>query len=119
MTLSQFRKKYGNIIICAIERQGQLTIPDGDFTLQAFDKIFMTGNRVEIVNFHNSIRPQVVKSLLLIGAGKISYYLLNILENSKRKIDLKVIEIDQKRAEWFSQEFPDQREPSWKECTWL
>jgi len=79
MTLSQFRKKYGNIIICAIERQGQLTIPDGDFTLQAFDKIFMTGNRVEIVNFHNSIR----------------------------KIDLKVIEIDQKRAEWFSQEFPD------------
>ena len=42
MTLSQFRKKYGNIIICAIERQGQLTIPDGDFTLQAFDKIFMT-----------------------------------------------------------------------------
>ncbi|MBZ2153055.1 MULTISPECIES: Trk system potassium transporter TrkA [Streptococcus] len=107
MTLSQFRKKYGNIIICAIERQGQLTIPDGDFTLQAFDKIFMTGNRVEIVNFHNSIRPQVVKSLLLIGAGKISYYLLNILSNNKRKIDLKVIEIDQKRAEWFSQEFPD------------
>ena len=82
MTLSQFRKKYGNIIICAIERQGQLTIPDGDFTLQAFDKIFYDGNRVEIVNFHNSIRPQVVKSLLLIGAGKISYYLLNILENS-------------------------------------
>ena len=62
---------------------------------------------MEIVDFHNSIRPQVVKSLLLIGAGKISYYLLNILENSKRKIDLKVIEIDQKRAEWFSQEFPD------------
>ena len=25
MTLSQFRKKYGNIIICAIERQGQLS----------------------------------------------------------------------------------------------
>ena len=62
---------------------------------------------MEIVNFHNSIRPQVVKSLLLIGAGKISYYLLNILSNNKRKIDLKVIEIDQKRAEWFSQEFPD------------
>ena len=49
----------------------------------------------------------MLKSLLLIGAGKISYYLLNILSNNKRKIDLKVIEIDQKRAEWFSQEFPD------------
>ncbi len=48
-----------NIIICAVERQGQLTIPDGDFTLQAFDKISLTGNRVEIVSFHNSIRPQV------------------------------------------------------------
>lgn len=106
MSLFQFRKKYGNIIICAIERDNELTIPNGDFVLQPNDKIFITGNRMDVVHFHNSVRPQVIKSLMIIGAGKIAYYLLNILQEDHRKIDLKVLEIDQKRAEFFSQEFP-------------
>ena len=83
MSISQFRKKFGNIIVCAIERKGHLEIPDGDFTLEAGDKIYVTGNRLDIVQFHNMVRPRVVKSLMIIGAGKIAYYLLNILKNSK------------------------------------
>lgn len=105
MDISQFRKRFGNIIICAIERDGQLEIPHGDFTLMANDKIFVTGNRLEVVMFHNQVRPRVIKSMLIIGAGKIAYYLLNILKNSK--IDLKVLEVNRQRAEFFSQEFPD------------
>ena len=62
MSLSQFRKKYGNVIVCAIERGNELTIPNGDFVLQPQDKIFVTGNRIEV---------------------------------------------NRKRAEFFSQEFPD------------
>ena len=105
MNISQFRKKFGNIIVCAIERKGHLEIPDGDFTLEAGDKIYVTGNRLDIVQFHNMVRPRVVKSLMIIGAGKIAYYLLNILKNSK--IELKVIESNHERATFFSQEFPD------------
>ena len=105
MSISQFRKKFGNIIVCAIERKGHLEIPDGDFTLEAGDKIYVTGNRLDIVQFHNMVRPRVVKSLMIIGAGKIAYYLLNILKNSK--IELKVIESNHERATFFSQEFPD------------
>ncbi len=105
MNLSQFRKHFPHVIICAIEREGKLSIPDGDFTLQPSDKIFLTGNRSEIVRFHNKIRPRVIKSLMIIGAGKIAYYLLNILKNSK--IELKVVEINRQRAEFFSQEFPE------------
>ena len=71
------------------------------------DKIFVTGNRIEIVLFHNNVRPQVIKSMMMIGAGKIAYYLLNILQDVRRKIDLKVIEVNRERAEFFSQEFPD------------
>ena len=98
-TISDFRKQYGNVIICAIERNNELTIPDGDVRIQANDKIFMTGNRSEIMAFHHYIRPRVIKSLLIIGAGKIAYYLLNILKDSK--IDLKVLEINRQRAEWL------------------
>ena len=104
-TISDFRQKFANVIICAIERNNELTIPDGDFTILPNDKLFVTGNRLEIMLFHNFIRPRVIKSLMIIGAGKIAYYLLNMLQHSK--IDLKVLEVDRKRAEWFSQEFPD------------
>ena len=44
---------------------------------------------------------------MIIGAGKIAYYLLNILQDVRRKIDLKVLEVNRERAEFFSQEFPD------------
>lgn len=39
-TISDFRKQYGNVIICAIERNNELTIPDGDVSIQANDKIY-------------------------------------------------------------------------------
>ena len=104
MTLSQFRKKFGNIVICAIERQGKLIIPDGDAVLKTGDKIFVTGNRVEMILFHNFVKTKIIKNLMIIGAGRIAYYLLNILKHTR--INLKVIENNQERAELFSQEFP-------------
>ena len=71
MTLSQFRKKFGNVLICAIERDNQLFIPDGEITILQNDTIYVTGNRVEVILFHNFVRPKVIKSLMLIGA--VSY----------------------------------------------
>ena len=34
MTMEQFRKKFGNILVCTIHRQGELIIPDGNATMQ-------------------------------------------------------------------------------------
>lgn len=104
--LSQFRKKFGNILVCAIQRGQDIIIPDGDATLQTGDIIFVTGNRVEMILFHNFVKTKAVRNLLLIGAGKISYYLLNIFKNSKTPVNVKVIEVNEKRARWFSEEFP-------------
>ena len=91
MSIADFRKKFGNVIVCAIERDHKLMIPSGDMVLQDKDRIFVTGNRV-------------VKSLLIIGAGKIAYYLVGILKDSR--IDTKVIELNPDRAAFFSQKYP-------------
>ena len=90
MSIADFRKKFGNVIVCAIERDHKLMIPSGDFVLEDKDRIFVTGHRV--------------KSLLIIGAGKIAYYLLGILKDSR--IDTKVIEVNPERAAFFSEKFP-------------
>lgn len=105
MSVSQFRKKFSKLVICAIEHDGKLIIPDGDAIIRPGDKIFVTGARVEMILFHNFIKAKVIESILLIGAGRIAYYLLNILKNTT--IHAKVIESSQERAEFFSQEFPN------------
>lgn len=105
MPISDFRKKFGNIIVCAMERDHQLMIPSGDITIQDRDRIFVTGNRVDMMLFHNYFKSRAVKSLLIVGAGKIAYYLLGILKDSR--IDTKVIEINPDRARLFSEKFPN------------
>ena len=105
MPISDFRKKFGNIIVCAMERDHQLMIPSGDVTIQDKDRIFVTGNRVDMMLFHNYFKSRAVKSLLIVGAGKIAYYLHGILKDSR--IDTKVIEINPERARFFSEKFPN------------
>ena len=105
MPISDFRKKFGNIIVCAMERDHQLMIPSGDVIIQDKDRIFVTGNRVDMMLFHNYFKSRAVKSLLIVGAGKIAYYLLGILKDSR--IDTKVIEINPERARFFSEKFPN------------
>ncbi|EHI73695.1 Trk system potassium transporter TrkA [Streptococcus tangpeifui] len=105
LSLDQFRRKFGNILVCAIKRDGQVIIPDGDDQLLTGDKIYVTGDRIEMILFHNFVKSKVIKNMMIIGAGRITYYLLNLLRNTK--IKLKVIEITEKRSQYFSQEFPE------------
>ena len=105
LSLEQFRRKFGNILVCAIKRAGQVIIPDGDDILLKGDKIYVTGDRIEMILFHNFVKNKVIKNMMIIGAGRITYYQLNLLRNTK--IKLKVIEITEKRSQYFSQEFPE------------
>ena len=74
-------------------------------TVQDKDRIFVTGNRVDMMLFHNYFKSRAVKSLLIVGAGRIAYYLLGILKDSR--IDTKVIEINPEIASFFSEKFPN------------
>jgi len=71
MTMEQFRRKFGNILVCTIHRQGELIIPDGNATMQIGDKIYVTGKRIDMALFHSYIKPKSIKKLLLIGAGQV------------------------------------------------
>jgi len=93
MPISDFRKKFGNVIVCAIERDHQIIIPSGDMTVQDKDRIFVTGNRVDMMLFHNYFKSRAVKNLL------------GILKDSR--IDTKVIEINPEIASFFSEKFPN------------
>lgn len=78
MPLSELGKAYIGILICVVERGAHdVFIPDGNFVLQKGDRIsFVARPKVAAKFFHKlGIPSSPVKQVLLLGGGRISYYL--------------------------------------------
>lgn len=89
-----------DVLICAVQRGEELTIPNGNFILRAGDKIHMTASHSAMVKFFRSIsaayREKRVKSAVLIGGGRVAYHLAQQLIEMGVKV--KIIEIDEQRC---------------------
>ncbi len=91
-----------NILICAIERGGEVFIPSGNFILRAGDLISFTASRQNARTFLKKVGFQTnqVKNTMIIGGGKAAYYLAKQLLNMG--ISVKIIENDRARCEELS-----------------
>lgn len=109
MTLAEFRGKFGAILVTVIERQGQVIIPDGSTRLLSGDNFFIVGERQAISAFYHSVGrdEKIIRSVLILGGGHISYYLAKMLETSGREIT--ILEVDPARAEELSEQLPQVR----------
>ena len=108
MTLRELAvKNHSKALICAIMRDGKTIIPDGNASLRAGDIICFAALPKEAEQFLHlcGIRSRMPKHAIIIGAGRIAYYLVRMM----RKIGMKpvVIENNTAIAEMFSQESPD------------
>lgn len=106
-SLTQFRQTYGDVLICAISHGEETFIPSGETNLYEGDRLYVTGARDDLTRFYTKAgyRDDKVRSALIIGGGRESYYLLKML--SKEEIDIKVIEINYETAIELSEQFPD------------
>lgn len=90
------------VIICAIERDGEVHIPSGSFVMHAGDVISFVSSRNDIKAFLKTIgfKSKRVKNTMIIGGGKAAYYLAKRLLNMN--ISVKIIESDRARCEELS-----------------
>lgn len=99
------RKTKLDILICAVQRDGEVMIPKGDFVLRTGDRIHLTASHAEMVKFFKSIsetyREKRIKSAVLIGGGRTSYYLAQELIEMGAKV--KIIDINEKRCNELSE----------------
>ncbi|HZK10430.1 MAG TPA: Trk system potassium transporter TrkA [Clostridia bacterium] len=104
--LFSFRKRYSSMIVCIIERDGEVFIPRGDSVLREGDHIHVTGRPADLEKFYSSLgaKHRRVKSCLIIGGGRITHYLLSMLANTD--MDVKVIEHDKLKAQELAVAFP-------------
>ena len=94
------------VLYCAVERDGEVTIPTGEFVIHAGDKVHVAGEMVTITDYFRFMgrTAKRVKNVMLLGGGRISYYLAKLL--SPAGIHVTMIEIDEEKAELLSAQLP-------------
>lgn len=107
-SLIDFQKMVLNhILVCIVERGEEVYIPSGDFVLKAGDLIHVTGTSKDLERFcrDKGFHQKPIRSCFIVGGGKVSYYLVEIL--LQHHIDVKIVEVDEKKAEALSADFPE------------
>lgn len=102
-----FRSRYPKIIVGAIVKADGVVIPKGGDRIGPDDSIYITGSLAALDHFFKDVaEDEEISSAILVGGGRITRYLADILD--RRKIDFKIIEIDQKVAEDLANRYPHQ-----------
>ena len=96
-----------NYLVCAVEREGSVTIPGGSFELRGGDDITIVASSKDVHRIFESIdmRSEAVRSCMIIGGGKSSYYLAKQL--LEQKMEVKIIEVNRERCEELGTLLPD------------
>lgn len=95
-----------NVLICVAERGDDVVIPGGNFVLQAGDKISFIASQKDSTDFFHKVGVvnNHVKSIMIVGGGRMTYYLGKILKNVK--IKLKIVEQNLDRCNELSELLP-------------
>lgn len=96
-----------SLLVCAVERNGEVYIPDGNFVIQAKDSlsIITTPQNAESLFKKIGVHTNKVHSTMIVGGGEITYYLAKSLANMN--VDVKIIEKNKDRCEVLSEALPD------------
>ena len=107
MKLKDLRKTYTEkFLVCNVMRDDEIIIPHGDFELKVGDIIGLTASRIEIQKLlkRAGIPQKMPESVMILGAGRISYYLCNMLISAG--VDVKVVDKNRDICTEFSKLVP-------------
>ncbi len=94
------------VLICAVQRGNDVFIPNGDFVIKSGDKLHITASHRDIMQFMREIGiiQKKVRTVILIGGGRISFYLARLLLESGMKV--KIIENNMDRCQELADYLP-------------
>lgn len=101
-----FEKLKLRVLICVVERGKEVFIPNGSFILKQGDVISFVAASGDADRFFKrlGVVTDKIKRILIIGGGRLTYYLAkNLLESG---FSIKIIEKDRERCETLSEELP-------------
>ncbi len=95
------------VLYAAVERNTVVTIPNGDFVIEPGDRVHVTGDVVTITAYFRFLgrNTHQLKNVMLLGGGRISYYLSKMIVPVGAHVNL--VEINHAKAEHLSEMLPD------------
>ncbi len=108
MNLIDVRRKYkANFLVCAVQRDNEVHVPDGNFVLKSGDKVGLTAASNEIQKLLKmvGIIQKSARNVMILGASRISYYLAKRLIAGGNTV--KIIDKDEARCRKFAEELPE------------
>lgn len=106
--LYQLRREFKcDVLVCMVTRGEEVIIPRGDFVFQGGDVVAIVSTPANATHFFKKIGINTgrVRTAMLIGGGKIAYYLAKRLLSSG--VQTKIIEINPARCEKLSELLPE------------
>lgn len=96
-----------DVLICGVERQGVVEIPDGNSVLQDGDKVAILATPKNSAAFFKQIGiPNAqVKNTMIVGGGTIAFYLAKQL--MPMHIRVKIVERDRRRCDYLAELLED------------
>lgn len=107
MSLMEMRRQYkAKFLVCAVRRNEQAFIPDGNFVLKSGDRIGITASPYEIVKLLKmlGLMQKRAKSVIISGASRTAYYLAKMLISSGNPV--KIIDRDAKKCSELCDDLP-------------
>ena len=95
------------VLYAAVERSGEVTIPNGDFVIQPGDRLYVAAEPNTMTHYfrHLGRNAKRIRSAMILGGGRISYYLAKII--APGGIDVSLIEIDKQKSKRLSEILPE------------
>lgn len=95
-----------SLLFCAVDRDGEVIIPNGSFVPQAGDNLYLIGRPTGLDQFFRLLGRYTpkVRRVFLVGGGKISLYLAILLE--KMQMQVKIVELSEARCRFLSELLP-------------
>ena len=104
--ISLGKKLKSKVLICAVQRGDEVIIPTGTFVIQSKDRIHFTADAKTLGAFLEEVNLEKspLKKVMIVGGGKIGYYLADAL--SQKKYIVKLIEENPVKAEELADILP-------------
>lgn len=95
------------VLYAAVERGGSVIIPNGDFVIEAGDRVHVAADVVTITEYFRFLGKSTlrIKDVMILGGGRISFYLAKMI--APMGVHVNLIEIDEKKAGQLSEALPD------------
>jgi len=95
------------VLICAVERDGEVIIPDGSFVLKAGDIMHVTAPARDLLTLIKVLELEKarIRSVMLVGGSRIAVHLAKMLCDAG--IQVKIIEKSYEKCEELGEKLPD------------